>query len=259
MSSESDESREPRKRRRLASTDSSRRRNHKELRRTNIEDKYNDDYRVLFNEHVALAASRLEVDDSARHHSKQIGSSVWSSKEQAVFFAALARLGRDDTAGMARAIGTKSDPETRDFLLSLQDAAVKQGDARLTLRDIPAAIELGEQCDRQLEYAADALAWYQERLEAALEQERYGEYWLITPQVAAEIEDAVNGVSRRRSVSIPPQRIEPQRTWSGVAGYVRHHAITALLLTSQVLYCMQEAKEQVRPWKSLRQMRTAQD
>jgi RNA polymerase I-specific transcription initiation factor RRN5 len=206
----------PRKRRRLASDASSRRsRRHKELRRSDVEDRYNDDYRLLFNEHVARAASRFDVNESARRSSIQIGSSVWSTKEQDVFFAALERLGRDDTPGIAGAIGTKSEAETRDFLLTLQDAAVERGDTRLTLRDIPAAIQLGSECDRQLEHAADALAWYQERLEASLEQERYGDYWLITPPIADELDDAINGVVPPRSVSTP-HISQPNEVGSGV-------------------------------------------
>jgi RNA polymerase I-specific transcription initiation factor RRN5 len=140
---------------------------------------------------------------------------VWSTRELDVFFAALERLGRDDTPGIAGAIGTKSAAETRDFLLTLQDAAVERGDTRLALRDIPAALQVGSECDGQLEHAADALAWYQERLEATLEQERYGDYWLITPQIADELDDAINGIVRPRSASTP-HISQPKETNSGL-------------------------------------------
>ncbi|KAF2820956.1 hypothetical protein CC86DRAFT_373887 [Ophiobolus disseminans] len=229
MSSESEEYREPaarrrsstpdtpRKRQRLASTDSSRRRNHKEFRRYDVENKYSDDYRLLFNKHAALAAARFEVDDLVQHRSEQIGSSQWSNKEQAIFFAALERLGRNDLPGIAGAVETKTEAETRDFLLSLQDGAQRRGDSKLTLRDVPAAIELGSSCDRRLEDAADALAWYQERFEAEQEQERYGNHWLITPQIAEELEHAVDGAVRARRASTP-QATHTKRSGSGVAG-----------------------------------------
>jgi RNA polymerase I-specific transcription initiation factor RRN5 len=205
----------PRKRRR-ASTISSRQRRHKQPRRHDVESHYSDEYRGLFNEHVKNAASRFEVHETARDSTSQIGLSLWTPKEKAVFFAALERLGRDNLPGIARATGTKSAPEIRDFLLTLQDAAVERGDTKLTLRDIPAAIDLAPACNQQLERAADALAWYQERHEASLEQERYGEYWLITPHIADDIDDAINGVVRPRSASTPYD--EPKRAGSGIAG-----------------------------------------
>jgi len=206
----------PRKRRR-ASTASSRYRSHKQPRRHAVESHYNDEYRVLFNDHVAKAASRFEVNETARDSALQIGSSLWAAKEKAVFFAALERLGRHDLPGIAGAIGTKSQAESRTFLLTLQDAARDRGDTKLTLRDIPAAIELGPACDLQLERAADALARHQERHEASLEKERYGEYWLVTPRIADRIDDAINGVVRHRSVSAPIND-EPKKAGSGIAG-----------------------------------------
>jgi hypothetical protein len=166
---------------------------------------------------VAQASSRFHVDDSVKYYSNQVGSVLWSSAEQATFFAALERLGKDDLPGIARAITTKTEAEARDFLVLLQDAASKQGDAKVTLRDLPAAIEIGSPCSSQLDEAADALAWYQEMLEATQEQERYGDYWLITPQLCDEIEDAVNGIAQPGHDSRTPTR-SFKKYGSGVAG-----------------------------------------
>jgi RNA polymerase I-specific transcription initiation factor RRN5 len=219
-------SQSPRKRPRLRSTDSSRFRNHKVLRKPELEAKYNDNYRLLFNDQVAQATARFDVDvakEEEQGFSKHVGSSVWLSQEQAVFFAALERLGPDDTPGIACAIRTKTAVEVRAFLVLLQDAATKQGDANLTLRDIPAAIEVGDSCHQELEEAGDALAWYQERQEALQEQERYGEHWLITPSIAQEIEDAYSGFIHLRAASAI-QEDEPKEFGSGVAGYVHAFA-----------------------------------
>jgi RNA polymerase I-specific transcription initiation factor RRN5 len=189
----------PRKRRRLGSALApSQLRKHEVLRRHDVEASYNDAYRLLFNEHVTQTSSRFDISAAVQHYSKQVGSALWQAKEQAVFFAALERLARDDVVGIARAIGTKSVAETRDFLVLLDDAAAAQGDAKLTLRDIPAAVEIGHACNQQLDHAGDALAWYQERLEASQEQERYGDYWLITPSIADDIETAIKGVLHSR-------------------------------------------------------------
>jgi RNA polymerase I-specific transcription initiation factor RRN5 len=190
----------PRKRRRSQSESSDQQRNSKR----HLDGQYNDAYRRLFNETVTAAATRFDLTNPFFHDSThpihgQIGAATWSSKEKSMFYAALDMLGQDDVLGIARAIRTKSIPEIRELLLLLQDASVKQGDMRLTLRDIPAATEVSPQCSERLELAGDALAWYQERFEAKQEQEKFGEYWLITPEIAEKIEDAVKP-SRQASV-----------------------------------------------------------
>ncbi|KAL1795612.1 hypothetical protein ACET3X_005836 [Alternaria dauci] len=187
----------PQKRRRLESVDPAR------VRRYYLEGKYNDAYRVLFNDDVNRAAARFETDpNDFQYYSKQIGASNWSPREQAVFFGALERLGKDDIPGIAGAIGTKSIPETQELLLLLHDAATKQGDVRLTLRDIPAAIDVGDECNEQLHVAADALAWFQEVFEAGQERDKFGDHWLITPAVADKIESALD-VRHLRATTSP--------------------------------------------------------
>lgn len=168
--------------------------------RYHLQGHYKDEYRVLFNDTVHSAAARFNLDDSILHKKVQIGTSIWSPEEKAMFFAALERLGKDDTPGIAKAIGTKSIPEVRQFSLLLADSAVEQGYTDVTLRDVPAAAEIGAECNARLELAGDALAWFQERFEAKKEQERFGKYWLLTPEIAEEIEAALPS-SRQPSVA----------------------------------------------------------
>ncbi|KAF9693435.1 hypothetical protein EKO04_008674 [Ascochyta lentis] len=203
----------PRKRRRVESVEPSR------VRKYYLEGKYNDAYRVLFNDHVSCAAARFEPMDGVQPYSTQYGASLWSAKDQATLFAALARLGRDDVPGIAQAIGTKSLTETRELLLLLADAATKHQDVGVTMRDVPAAIQVGQACTEELDTVAEALAWYQEQFEVAQEQERYGDYWLITPAVAEDIENAINGPSRATSTR-PTTPAEPgtPRAGPGIAG-----------------------------------------
>ncbi|KAF2633497.1 hypothetical protein BU25DRAFT_405379 [Macroventuria anomochaeta] len=103
--------------------------------------------------------------------------------------AALERLGKDDVAGIAQTVGTNSIPETHELLLLLNDAATKKGDVGLTLRDVPAAIEVGQECNEELDVIAEALAWCQEQWDVVEEQKRYSDYWLITPAIAEDIEN----------------------------------------------------------------------
>ncbi|EMD62587.1 hypothetical protein GGP41_001915 [Bipolaris sorokiniana] len=172
-------------------------------RKYHLEGKYCDRYRLLFNGIVQEAATRFDSSHMPyAFYSWQIGSSLWSTAEQATFYSALQRLGRDDVPGIADTVG-KSIPEVRELLLLLHGAAVKQGDAGLTFRDIPAAVEIGDECDAQVELAADALAWYQEKWEARQEQKQHGDYWLITSAVADAIENAIDGEAYEPA---PPRR-----------------------------------------------------
>ncbi|KAJ4334904.1 hypothetical protein N0V87_006499 [Didymella glomerata] len=203
----------PRKRRRGESVEPAR------ARRYYLEGKYNDAYRVLFNEDVGRVAARFEPEDALQHYTTQYGVSTWTSKEQATLFAALERLGKDDVAGIAQAVGTKSVTETHELLLQLKDAVTEKGDLGLTLHHVPAAIEVGQECNEELDVMAEALAWYQEQWEVNEERERYGDYWLITPVIAEDIEAAINGPSRAESTQ-PATPAEPgtPRTGPGIAG-----------------------------------------
>ncbi|KAF2684242.1 hypothetical protein K458DRAFT_404515 [Lentithecium fluviatile CBS 122367] len=187
----------PRKRRRSSSPHSSR------ARKRHLDGKYSDAYRILYNDAVTAAASRFVADGAHQLNGSRIGVSRWSADEKSAFFAALDRLGRDDVPGIAHAVGTKSTLETRQFLLLIQQAHSesdsRRRNARVALQDIPAALEVGVECGDRLASAGDALAWYQERFEAKQEQERYGKYWLITPEVANDIEEAIVAPKSTRS------------------------------------------------------------
>jgi len=176
---------------------------------------FNDAYRLLFNAEVARAAARFETADgqNQQHGTKHVGASRWSAREQNVFYAALGRLGRDNVAGIAGAIGTKTIPETQELLLLFEDASIPADEAALTLCDIPAAFDVSRECSRQLELAAEALAWYEETCEANQERDKYGSYWLITPQVADDIETAINSDRRRATTS--PLASEPESSRRG--------------------------------------------
>lgn len=195
----------PRKRRRLDSVDPSRSRNHY------FEGRYNDDYRQLYNATVQSAAARIEPHDAVPLYKSQFGCSKWSSDEKAHFFAALERLGKDDAAGIAQVVATKSVPETRQLLLLLQDAAVKHKNLKVKYRNIPAAFEVSSQCEGHLDMLAEALAWYQEMYEASQEQARFGKYWLITTELASHIDDAMLFSRSRAGSSVPPSESEGRR------------------------------------------------
>jgi RNA polymerase I-specific transcription initiation factor RRN5 len=191
----------PRKRRRLVSSThalTSQKRVKRSDRRP--PKNYKDEYRILYNETVRHIAARFIREDSSRYYPAQIGTVFWSAEEKEIFFSALERLGKDDLPGIAKAIGSKSIPEIRAFLILLQDAAKERQIAHdssrkrsiVTDMDIPAALEVSPEFEHRLDMAGEALAWFQEGFEARQEKDQYGDYWLITPDVANDIRKAMN-------------------------------------------------------------------
>lgn len=179
----------PRKRRRSSSADSGRRR-----KRAAWTAPYNDAYRILYNDLVQTVAGTNPSSELPQCKDSQLGATVWTAGEKDALFKALERLGRDNLPGLAIAVGTKSILEIRHFLLLLQNACVARAGKRdISLAEIPAAVEIGIVCERQLDAAGEGLATKQERFEASQEQKRYGERWLITSELADEIEIAAKG------------------------------------------------------------------
>ncbi|OCK99865.1 uncharacterized protein K441DRAFT_497847, partial [Cenococcum geophilum 1.58] len=185
----------------------------------------NDNYRALFNDCVTEAAKRFGSSSPSFLTRSQIGLSKWSSQEKEVFFNATAKLGRDNIPGIAQAIGSKSQVEIREYLLLLQEGYVQhnlneaQAKAIISLREIPAAVELSEECCNSLDTAGEALAWYQENYEAKQEQKKFGDCWLLGQDLAEEIEAAISetatrteqgGMSATKGTLLNPEPETPQ-------------------------------------------------
>jgi hypothetical protein len=173
--------------------------NYRHSRSRTLKGQYCDAYRILFNRTVTEATGVYEPeDDQIALPSSQIGVSWWSAEEKEVFFLALSRYGQDNIRAISKKIKGKSEMEVREYLLLLQESYVQHHlkhdhlTHTVALRDIPAAIELGVECQKSLDTAGDALAWYQENFEVKQEQKRHGDYWLLGEDLAMKIEDAVS-------------------------------------------------------------------
>ncbi|RKU45808.1 hypothetical protein DL546_005660 [Coniochaeta pulveracea] len=146
---------------------------------------FNRGYLDLLNVDIEDAAAQYVPHDEPELPPSQVGLTYWSSVEKEIFFTALSRLGVDNVPGIARRIRTKGELEVRQYLKLLQDATLARKRAYelepLYPEDIPAAVEIGAQCNAALEEAADALASRQERHEESIEEMRWDDDWLITP------------------------------------------------------------------------------
>ncbi len=158
---------------------------------------FNHAYLTLLNEDILDAASGFIPNDdptapsaSSTLPASQVGLTYWSGAEKALLYSALARLGRDDTAGIAARIRTKSDIEVAAYLALLGESKGRTKDgANIAPAEVPAAVELSQACCAALEEAADALSLRQEAHEEAAERKRWGDgCWLIERSSYREVE-----------------------------------------------------------------------
>jgi RNA polymerase I-specific transcription initiation factor RRN5 len=154
-----------------------------EIRAKRLKSYYNNDYRELLNIDIEdTAAGRIQGDQYPLQAS-QIGSSIWTASEKDLFFTALARLGRDSVRGIAARIGSKSELQVQEYIQLLHqginERRLREG-RLLAPTDMPAAIQISDECSGVLERAGDALAIRQERAEEKIEKTKWGDSWLLT-------------------------------------------------------------------------------
>ncbi|KAL8826546.1 MAG: hypothetical protein Q9191_003732 [Dirinaria sp. TL-2023a] len=154
-------------------------------RRKRLKPYYNDSYRELFNETVIDAVDGETGSGDEDLKQSQIGITSWSASEKSLFFDNLARKGRDEILEIAKAIGTKSEPEVRAYLLLLDEVSTKQqiyspNESLPGQIEIPAASEISLACASALENAADALAFLQQKDDEKAEKQKHGRQWQLT-------------------------------------------------------------------------------
>ncbi|KAK6537558.1 hypothetical protein TWF694_011740 [Orbilia ellipsospora] len=141
----------------------------------------NDPYRELLNDAINNARTRT-VYPCVRFNSSEIDNILWTTSEKERFFRALPRLGRYNPVTLAEEVRTKSVIEVQGYL----DALARELDRRLPLvgvskhslllmEDIPAAVEVSEDCERALEAEADRVGAYIERMGEKERKQKWGD------------------------------------------------------------------------------------
>jgi len=167
-------------------------------------------YRDLYNDEIVDANRRHDLDTLDSLQPSQIGGSIWTTKEKQDLFNKLPRLGRHDVRKLSAVVGSKSEAEVHEFLLLLQQGSVesslsaKQQD--LGPEDLPAAIEVPPDCEKALDRAAKAMASKVEQLDQEAAQKRHGDTWLLTSELANEIEEALDGRDSQKLETRPVTR-----------------------------------------------------
>lgn len=161
---------------------------------------FNRDYLDLLNADIKHAViqyiplNHANTDGRSLLPDSQIGMVVWTSAEKEQFFEALGRLGRDNAAGIAQRVRTKSEMEVRQYMRLLHDALEHRQQENLLdpleLADIPAALELSYECCQALEAVADNIALKQDKVEnRAAKRESGAAEWLVTEEKATRDEE----------------------------------------------------------------------
>ncbi|KAK6507524.1 hypothetical protein TWF481_005955 [Arthrobotrys musiformis] len=140
---------------------------------------FNEPYRELLNEAIRDARTRTVYPDE-RFFASEVRGVHWSSGEKQRFFRALPRVGRYNPIGLAEEVRSKSVIEVQGYLDALKTqlerrmAANQRSRFELLLgEDIPAAVEVSEECERALDDEAGRVREYLEKLE---EKENKGKW-----------------------------------------------------------------------------------
>ncbi|KAL2395186.1 hypothetical protein ABEF93_001611 [Exophiala dermatitidis] len=149
---------------------------------------YDDHYLELFRMDTEGSEDVLGTELPAT----QLGASTWDPAEKAALFKGLCRNGRRNLQAISESIGSKSVVEVKAYLDNLQEHEIDRQlfepqTKNMSHTKIPAAIEVGPECEKVLERAADALAAFQEQYDHAAGQ-RLNPIWLIDHATALEFE-----------------------------------------------------------------------
>lgn len=126
--------------------------------------------------------------------STQNGATTWTSQEKDCFFNALARVGKTRCQDIAAAIGSKSEMEVRAYMQLLhrgleQQHVVESNTGATILGDMPAALEIGEECREALDQASEVISMEEQRSERVAAKRRHGNMSLIDSDMAETVEE----------------------------------------------------------------------
>ena len=146
-------------------------------------------YHALLDEIAQENTLEGKTDDRMHLRSSQVGLTFWSSKEKEIFFSVLTRRGKNDLQGIARAIGSKSEPEVHVYMQLLHQEVSQFGNECqpqfISIADLPAASEISKDTTALLNGAAESLRSEETELRERLEKEIFGDFWLLNYKFAS--------------------------------------------------------------------------
>ncbi|KAK6343379.1 hypothetical protein TWF730_010969 [Orbilia blumenaviensis] len=157
----------------------------------------NDPYRELLNEAIRDARTRT-VYPEERFFKSVVCGVPWSSGEKERFFRALPRVGGHNAVQLAEEVRTKSVIEVQGYLDALKRGLERRlmGNQRtrfelLLGEDIPAAVEVGEECEKALDDEAGRMRGFLEKLDEKEAEKKAGAS--VTLDMLLEVEGKEDG------------------------------------------------------------------
>lgn len=156
---------------------------------------FSDNYLELFKDTVAEFQSGSDGIPPVDLPPTQLGAVHWLPPEKEALFNIISRKGRLDEPGIATVVG-KSELEVRDYLMFLRGKEAERHlfekqTKQISHADVPAAVEIGEECESALEQAADALAMFQDQYDTAVAEQQHPGSWLIDWDAARALDEQV--------------------------------------------------------------------
>ncbi|PWW73138.1 hypothetical protein C7212DRAFT_284945 [Tuber magnatum] len=185
-------------------------------------DRFNPEYIKELNDTIASANSRELCPNSLGIlRGSWVVGSWWSHTEKHKFFNLIARIGRHDAAALANNMKTKSIVECRTYLKLLKQAVAEANENLLykggrlpRMTDIPAAVEISDECAEALEEEAQLLEYRTVADEQRREKHRWGKFWLLDGDISEYIEELYEGYENGSD----EEGLEKIRDWQTLGG-----------------------------------------
>lgn len=145
-----------------------------------------------------LPPVKAEFSGTENYNVTQNGIVIWTPQEKDIFFNLLDQKGKNGIKEIAQAIGTKSELEVQEHLRLLHRGLERQHlrdrHARtVILGDIPAATEIREKCERELDKYSELLCLEEQYLGDVAGKKRHYDAWIIDRGKAEEIDEQIVG------------------------------------------------------------------
>jgi hypothetical protein len=127
----------------------------------------------------------------------QNGVAIWTSQEKEILFSMLDRKGKNGVAEIAQAIGSKSELEVQEHLKllhrGLERQHVRDSHSRtVVLGEVPAALEISQECCKALDDYAELLALEERRAEDVVGRKLHQNVWIVDREIAEMVEEQLD-------------------------------------------------------------------
>ncbi|RLL93928.1 hypothetical protein CFD26_100605 [Aspergillus turcosus] len=131
---------------------------------------------------------------SENYNPTQNGVAIWTSQEKEVLFSMLDRKGKNGVAEIAQAIGSKSELEVQEHLKLLHRGLERQHlrdqhSRTIVLGEVPAALEISQECCKALDNYSELLALEEQRAEDVVGRKLHQNVWIVDREIAEMVEE----------------------------------------------------------------------